>query len=150
MGIAAYGVCQTICNKGYVVCCAGLGYTAGTFSLGAWAPPALVACSIAQSVCMAACAKTFLATGIAGALAAIASAAAATTVFGRSIATFLGLATPPPTLTARLMTAASNALVAVGVASPSFAWQVYEVVMPVATGLLVAYALLRLFPQRLP
>ncbi|KAG9075620.1 hypothetical protein FS749_012700 [Ceratobasidium sp. UAMH 11750] len=54
-GPIAMGLCYSACNAGYVACCAGAGATAGTFTLGLGAPAALMACSVVQGTCMAAC-----------------------------------------------------------------------------------------------
>jgi hypothetical protein len=56
-GPIAFGVCQTACNAGAVLC-----YSAARLTFGAAGPPgwAAAACSAAQGVCMAACVPLLL------------------------------------------------------------------------------------------
>jgi hypothetical protein len=55
-------VCMAACNAAAVACYASAGLVIGTITLGVGAPPAAVACSAAQGVCMAACAAGGVAT----------------------------------------------------------------------------------------
>lgn len=59
-GIIAYGICQTGCNAVWVACVSAAGGTAGVATAGAAVVPAITACSVAQGVCMAACAVVCL------------------------------------------------------------------------------------------
>ena len=54
-GLISYGICQTGCNVLAVTCFAGAGATMGVATGGAAVPAAVLACSKAQGVCMAAC-----------------------------------------------------------------------------------------------
>ena len=63
--LVSYGVCQTACNAGVVVCYGSAGMTFGAATAGAALPVAAVACNTAQGACMAACAAKFLGEGAA-------------------------------------------------------------------------------------
>lgn len=54
--IAGYGVCQTGCNGGWVMCVAAAGGIAGVSTGGVAVAPAILACNVLQGICMAACA----------------------------------------------------------------------------------------------
>ena len=60
VGIAVYGVCQTGCNAAWVPCVAAAGGIAGVVTAGVAIPAAVIACSVAQGACMAACAAMAL------------------------------------------------------------------------------------------
>ena len=60
VGIAVYGVCQTGCNAAWVPCVAAAGGIAGVVTAGVGIPAAVIACSVAQGACMAACAAMAL------------------------------------------------------------------------------------------
>jgi hypothetical protein len=60
IGLAAYGLCQTGCNAAWVACVAAAGGTAGVVTAGAAVPAAVIACSVLQGSCMAACAAMAL------------------------------------------------------------------------------------------
>ncbi|KAL7411518.1 hypothetical protein BDY24DRAFT_342943 [Mrakia frigida] len=60
-GPISWGICQTSCNGGYVLCCASAGAVAGTFSLGLGVPAALATCSAIQGTCMALCTPLLIA-----------------------------------------------------------------------------------------
>lgn len=75
--LATYGLCQTGCNTAWVGCCAALGYTAGTFTMGGGVPAALASCSAAQGTCMMSCAAM---TGLVGVATSVGTAAASTAV----------------------------------------------------------------------
>ena len=54
-GPFSYGICQTGCNVVWVACVAAAGGVAGVSTGGVGVPPAILACNVAQGVCMAAC-----------------------------------------------------------------------------------------------
>lgn len=57
LGAVCYAAGQTVCNAAWVTCCLGAGGVAGTFTVGAGTPPALMACCAAQGSCMATAAQ---------------------------------------------------------------------------------------------
>ena len=59
--MASYGMCQTGCNALWVACIAAAGGVAGVSTGGAAVPAVIIACNVAQGVCMAACAAAILA-----------------------------------------------------------------------------------------
>ncbi|CAK48190.1 hypothetical protein ASPNIDRAFT_180653 [Aspergillus niger ATCC 1015] len=59
-GPAAYGICQAGCAAVVMACYSAAGYTWGA-TLGATAPPTIVACNSAFGVCYSSCAATLLA-----------------------------------------------------------------------------------------
>jgi hypothetical protein len=60
VGLAVYGACQTGCNAAWVPCVAAAGGIAGVATAGVAIPAAVLACSVAQGACMAACAAMAL------------------------------------------------------------------------------------------
>ena len=60
IGLAVYGACQSGCNVAWVACVAAAGGTAGVVTAGVAVPAAVLACSVAQGACMAACAAMAL------------------------------------------------------------------------------------------
>ena len=54
-GLVAYGICQTGCNAVWVACVTAAGGVAGVSTGGVGVPAAILACNVAQGVCMAAC-----------------------------------------------------------------------------------------------
>ena len=59
-GPAAYGICQAGCAVVVMACYSAAGFTWGA-TLGASAPPTILACNTAFGTCQAACAATLLA-----------------------------------------------------------------------------------------
>ncbi|RKP17103.1 cysteine-rich protein, partial [Rozella allomycis CSF55] len=59
-GPISYGTCQAGCASVVVACYAAAGAVFGTVTLGAGAPPALIACSAAYAKCQAVCAGLLL------------------------------------------------------------------------------------------
>ena len=59
-GPASYGVCQAGCSSVVMACYTAAGFTWGA-TMGASAPPSIVACNAAYGTCQAACATTLLA-----------------------------------------------------------------------------------------
>ncbi|PSN58987.1 hypothetical protein BS50DRAFT_580308 [Corynespora cassiicola Philippines] len=59
-GPAAYGVCQAGCATVVMACYSAAGFTWGA-TLGASAPPTIIACNAAFGTCYSACAATLLA-----------------------------------------------------------------------------------------
>ena len=49
------GICYTGCNAVWVACVAAGGGVAGVTTGGVGVPAAIIACNVAQGVCMAAC-----------------------------------------------------------------------------------------------
>ena len=58
-GPAAYGICQAGCAAVVMACYSAAGFTWGA-TLGASAPPTIIACNAAFGTCQAACAATLL------------------------------------------------------------------------------------------
>ncbi|KAJ7387356.1 hypothetical protein OS493_004347 [Desmophyllum pertusum] len=54
-GPLAYGICQTGCNFVWVACVAAAGGVAGVSTGGVGVPAVILACNVAQGVCMTAC-----------------------------------------------------------------------------------------------
>ena len=59
--MASYGMLQTCCNTVWVACIAAAGGVAGVSTGGVAVPAAILACNVAQGLCMAGIAAAILA-----------------------------------------------------------------------------------------
>lgn len=57
-GLLSTPACITLCNIAAAACYTAAGLVIGTVTLGAGAPPAAIACSAGQGVCMTGCLGT--------------------------------------------------------------------------------------------
>lgn len=59
----SYGLCQSACNAGAVLCYSAAGYVFGTVTVGIGTPTAILTCNSILGTCMTSCATKFLVEG---------------------------------------------------------------------------------------